>query len=711
MKKFGKNVLAGIFAIFIGCFSSCNLISSDGDSSGSFEFSVSSDLARKVSSKASVLSQDAGSDQSQEKFIIKVDVSGDYQTQVSKEYTMEQWERVMFGLETVTFTIDNIPVSSVIKVKVKVIFALPDWERLILIGESDQITVKEGSNPLNIVLSDAPSDASGSIIIENDVVTITVDKTEVKQNGRISFTSKDSSGSAVTLESFYAQILYKGQDVNNLVTGKSYYGISNNSIKLDASCPLPAGIYQLYISATYKGLSSSQTFEITVKDEFETPETQVALYNYGYDTANSTPRYSYYLMDSSAMNFQNLGSEAFTSSTLNICFDLYGNYYNLNKNKELISSNESIENQPLSMSSDLSGYYVTSDGYGFTIDLATNIAYGFTIEERSSTISINLYKYPKLISEGSLDDKIKLELSSTSLEDDHKLSVNNNIMYLYGRNSESKYKLYLYDISSGSMNQISEFNVSEYLSASERGLVSTDSIWDITVNDMFAVEGAVYLLVEEKYNGNATNKNIYRRGSVIEYVPGANADGTGRTRFLTLKTTPAIASTSISKMALYYVHSTNGNATGPFYAAESLDAAVTVGNPGTGFPNIYGVSESEKYLSAPVKVIGLKPKKLVIADDGCAFYSDSECLKYKNMNRVATIDLERFIVESVQTTAAEFTSSISNYLRSGIGLSTLGTVTTSQTTGYYFDSSTHEWGSAGVSESISQLYLAVKPGE
>lgn len=701
MKKFGKNILAGIFAIFIGCFSSCNLISSDGDSSGSFEFSVSSNLARKVSSKASVLSQDAGSDQSQEKFIIKVDVSGDYQTQVSKEYTMEQWERVMSGLETVTFTIDNIPVSSVIKVKVKVIFALPDWERLILVGESDQITVKEGSNPLNIVLSDAPSDSSGSILIENGVVTITVDKTEVKQNGRISFTSKDSSGSAVTLESFYAQILYKGQDVNNLVTGKSYYGISDNSIKLDASCLLPAGIYQLYISATYKGLSSSQTFEITVKDEFETPETQVALYN---TVSGSQYTHSYYLTDS--VETASLVTPDYTASgsskVASIAFDIYGNFYSIG-DKKVISSNSKAYGKDLS--SQLSSYSNTN---GILVDLATNIAYSYGI----NNTELALFKYPSLISSGNIEDVI----SYTTISDNQnynyypdKVAVYNNKLYVSFKLSNDSGKPYLkvYDISSETtLEEYATFDVKEYATGSEMGLSAVE------VNDIFAMEGAAYLLVKESFNGTAANKNIYRRGSVIEYIPPATSGGTGSMRFMALNAGPTISNTAISKMALYYVHSYDGNKTGPFFATQSREgASVTALNPGTGFPNIYSVPETAKYLSSPTKVIGLKPKKLIIADDGCAFYSDSECLKYKNMNRVATIDLERFIVESVQTTAAEFTSSISDYLHSGISLSTLGTVTTSQTTGYYFDSSAHEWGSAGVSESISQLDLAVKPGE
>ena len=46
----------------------------------------------------------------------------------------------------------------------------------------------------------------------------------------------------------------------------------------------------------------------------------------------------------------------------------------------------------------------------------------------------------------------------------------------------------------------------------------------------------------------------------------------------------------------------------------------------------------------PVKFIAIKPKRLVIADDGIAFYTDNDLLKYKNVNRIVTVDLESFSI-------------------------------------------------------------------
>ncbi len=51
----------------------------------------------------------------------------------------------------------------------------------------------------------------------------------------------------------------------------------------------------------------------------------------------------------------------------------------------------------------------------------------------------------------------------------------------------------------------------------------------------------------------------------------------------------------------------------------------------------------------PRKFVALKPKKLVIADDGLAFYTDADGLwSYKNVNRIVTVDLESFAIEESQ---------------------------------------------------------------
>ena len=65
-------------------------------------------------------------------------------------------------------------------------------------------------------------------------------------------------------------------------------------------------------------------------------------------------------------------------------------------------------------------------------------------------------------------------------------------------------------------------------------------------------------------------------------------------------------------------------------------------------PTLNEENLSDKAFYGPVKFIAVKPKKLVIADDGLAFYTDADGVtKYRNVNRVVTVDLESFsIIES-----------------------------------------------------------------
>lgn len=82
-------------------------------------------------------------------------------------------------------------------------------------------------------------------------------------------------------------------------------------------------------------------------------------------------------------------------------------------------------------------------------------------------------------------------------------------------------------------------------------------------------------------------------------------------------------------------------------------------------------AEMESNLSScfasPAKFIAIKPKKLVISDDGLAFYTDAlGGLAYKNVDRVVTIDLENFAIESVKATSAQFERQLSGWFSADI---------------------------------------------
>ena len=71
--------------------------------------------------------------------------------------------------------------------------------------------------------------------------------------------------------------------------------------------------------------------------------------------------------------------------------------------------------------------------------------------------------------------------------------------------------------------------------------------------------------------------------------------------------------------------------------------------------------------ASPARFIAIKPKKLVISDDGLAFYTDAlGGLSYKNVDRVVTIDLEKFAIESVKATSAQFERQLSGWFSADI---------------------------------------------
>ncbi len=87
----------------------------------------------------------------------------------------------------------------------------------------------------------------------------------------------------------------------------------------------------------------------------------------------------------------------------------------------------------------------------------------------------------------------------------------------------------------------------------------------------------------------------------------------------------------------------------------------------------------------PQKFIAIKPKKLVISDSGIAFYTTTEGLwAYKNVNRIVTVSLENFLIESVEEADVTYTEKQTLPLVfCGSGMKT--TLDTDEGVGGYFD--------------------------
>ena len=170
-----------------------------------------------------------------------------------------------------------------------------------------------------------------------------------------------------------------------------------------------------------------------------------------------------------------------------------------------------------------------------------------------------------------------------------------------------------------------------------------DALGTPMITDMLYQDGRLYLLYKEAFSWSGSPSpsptTIGNRGAVIE----VNLfDGSVRNTGLT---TSALSNTEYKLQgynnSLMY---TDSACTTPYIPPEEILTNANVEYPDICFPN-----EGEKSFYGPTRFIAVKPKKLVIADEGLTFYTDDELLRYKNVNRVVYVDLENFAVEKIVT--------------------------------------------------------------
>ena len=533
--------------------------------------------------------------------------------------------------------------------------------------------------------------ASGNITLDNGALTITavassattgtlLDNGVLYQNDTITFTAKDNAGNDVTDDvEFEAKLLYKGQDI-----GDDYYTFSseNKNLKINGlTKEVPSQYcYQLYVTAnwlnnqSFTNVYSSQTFDVRVESGLSTPVTQVALYR-----KSGNPDY-FYFTDYDDVGTADLSGTADCSmNESRVAFDASGNIYISQPYSSIKTNNPNASSGQITLNktnTNLDGYYPY-----FTIDVAKNVAYAYYVNEAS----LYLCKYPEIISAGSGNNPVVFGTLNTSYFVPNQIAINNDIVYCLGSYNfdgvDSSFYLVVYDISSGNngnLSALATFDFSDYLTNS-MGFSSS-----ATVTEIFAMEGAAYILVYDKSDGISNGL-----GSVIKYVPPANTNGEATIKHIATKLNSKIQNTDINYMLLLdssYDRSLmcTDEECKTYYKLSGNQKCLEYDNGelcNTIFPTVYSITSSEKYLAAPTKVIAIKPKKLIIADDGYAFYTDTAGeLFYKNMNRVVTIDLQQFVVDSIQSTPAQFESDAEEFLKTDMKISTIASA------GTYFDS-------------------------
>lgn len=263
----------------------------------------------------------------------------------------------------------------------------------------------------------------------------------------------------------------------------------------------------------------------------------------------------------------------------------------------------------------------------FTIDLKNNVAYSL----KGGDFDV-ICRYPNMISSnGANKDNEEIKLGCGN--------INSFVVYdgkAYALCKENDYIIRVFDTYDEEeikpMIKKYSVNLNEFF---------TDALGTPMITDMLYQDGRLYLLYKEAFSwsGSPSPTTIGNRGAVIE----VNLfDGSVRNTGLT---TSALSNTEYKLQgynnSLMY---TDSACTTPYIPSEEILTNANVEYPDICFPN-----EGEKSFYGPTRFIAVKPKKLVIADEGLAFYTDDELLRYKNVNRVVYVDLENFAVEKIVT--------------------------------------------------------------
>lgn len=306
-------------------------------------------------------------------------------------------------------------------------------------------------------------------------------------------------------------------------------------------------------------------------------------------------------------------------------FDAEGNSYLLLFTSQIDSGIDSTKE----------GWNFVSDSYlalneneviDFTIDLKNNVAYSL----KGGDFDV-ICRYPNMISSnGANTEKKEITLGCGN--------INSFVVYdgkAYALCKENDYIIRVFDTYDEEPIEpmIKEYsvNLNEFFN---------DALGTPMITDMLYQDGRLYLLYKEAFSWPSSATTIGNRGAVIE----VNLfDGSVRNTGLT---TSALSNTEY-KLQGYYNDSlmyTDEACTTPY-----IFSAETLMNSSVQYPKICFPNEGEKSFYGPTRFIAVKPKKLVIADEGLAFYTDNELLRYKNVNRVVYVDLENFAVEKIVT--------------------------------------------------------------
>lgn len=416
-------------------------------------------------------------------------------------------------------------------------------------------------------------------------------------------------------------------------------------------------------------------FEINKIKVLETP-----LLTYNVSGSGDSKTYSYKLGDKSPIEVTN--SDFFT------CFDADGNFISVSKNDgdstytyTIISSDR---NEEITVSN--VPYIFT----GVTCDLETNKVYVYEI---NTDEPLRLWDITE-IKNTSIGT---IEFSDTTITIDYQTVANKNLInpyHVYDLNGIVINNGVLYDfVYSYELppclvitNTIPEGQNNLILTPDTIVNFDIDGISSLEfckISDIVFVNNALYVLFnykEDTVSGMvcaSDNAKINSRGVLVKYdTKTKNIKKLGWIDSALNNTGTSISLipynynlSDVKNSILYITHPDNNNQLKMTPDPNKTYYDYTFADI---YPKFYTPKSVDSYsFFGPEKIIAIKPKQLVIADDGRAFYTDNlGTYRYKNVNRIVTVDLESFSITNVATADCTFDTEYTDFLMSSNYLTT-----------------------------------------
>ena len=722
---FFNAVLISLAAAFVLPLFSCSDASNDVGS-GMVSFYVDKALMQKAVELSDKVSKNPNDDPRREierKLRFEVALEGEY-SETKTAYTPYEGD---FGFESFSIGFD-VPVGKTVWAKVKIYDERerePVEERRYptIYGKSSAIQVSSGINPLSV---DAYSycvyvpykftiqfdqepyfsscvnnyiyavDPASKFVAKLRAAKDDVDRYEVCNQFYEKF-KEDSWLGEMNLD--YAELSYSEDRKTVTANGEMRMYVSEDDPASRAATALFVLICQNYdedtVKTKYYGMASSAVTPMKKQDnmasisgarKLNVLDTPYALYKLDFGSFG----YKYYIKDSPSyevtedtpVDYSSSGTSASVGNyKQSFCYDADGNFYTMSIYPEGAYDNFIYSSSAIT---GVNGYHFDFGCNGISCDLKTNKLYLLS--------GTTLYGTGDFIKTGTFN---KVDYNITNLQTlfpDSNISdcfaIYDNVAYFVV--TVSGYYIAKADLSKATadgveLERVAQIPVEEYVYPQ--------------ISDMIAVDGSVYIIMRDITAGredgasdywegsNLETSSVTSRGCVVKCDP---AKGTCKKLGWNGNTTSKETLKDQAKMyfrRLGSVPDCSPDDRGIYKEDKSslylVDGSKMAKQGDTGnflftfFPDLQasfsaskeGISSSLKScFASPAKFIAIKPKKLVISDDGIAFYTDNlGGLAYKNVDRVVTIDLQQFSIDSIQTASVPFERQLADWFSPDYG--------------------------------------------